>query len=92
VPAGTTRQPAGGVTFGDVEMNWYQRQGGPPLVSSRGQVMDHVGLRVRGLDDWLTRLRQNGVRVLRKPYRFGAGRAALIEGPSREVIELVEVP
>jgi hypothetical protein len=92
VPEGTRRQPAGGVAFGDVELNWYQRQGSQPLISSRGQVMDHVGLQVRNLNAWLTRLRQNGVRVLRKPYRFGAGRAALIEGPSREVIELVEVP
>lgn len=92
VPEGTRRQPAGGVAFGDVELNWYQRQDSQPLVSSRGQVMDHVGLRVQGLNAWLSRLRRNGVRVLRKPYRFGAGRAALIEGPSREVIELVEVP
>jgi hypothetical protein len=37
-------------------------------------------------------LRQNGVRILKRPYRFGSGRAALIEGPSREAIELVEVP
>lgn len=92
VPEGTARQPAGGVAFGDVELNWYQRQGVRPLVGSRGQVMDHVGLQVRGLDAWVKRLRQNGVRVLRTPYRFGAGRAALVEGPSREVIELVEVP
>lgn len=92
VPEGTKRQPAGGVAFGDVEMNWYQRQGSAPLVSSRGQVMDHVGLQVHGLNAWLTRLRRSGVRVLKRPYRFGQGRAALIEGPSREVIELIEVP
>ncbi|MGE0392346.1 MAG: VOC family protein [Vicinamibacterales bacterium] len=92
VPQGTMRQPAGGVAFGDVELNWYQRQGGQPLVGSRGHVMDHVGLQVSGLSNWLARLRQNGVRILKAPYRFGSGRAAMVEGPSLEAIELIEVP
>lgn len=92
VPEGTIRVPQGGVAFGDVEMNWYQRQGARPLAPSSGGAMDHVGLQVHGLDAWLARLRQNGVRILKRPYRFGSGRAALIEGPSREAIELVEVP
>lgn len=92
VPEGTKRQPAGGVAFGDVELNWYQRQGSQPLVSSAGHVMGHVGLQVSGLPEWLARLRQNGVRVLQEPYAFGTGRAALVEGPSREAIELLEVP
>lgn len=91
-PQGTKRQPAGGVAFGDVELNWYQRQDAAPLVSSRGRVMDHVGLQVHTLDAWMARLRHNGVRVVKGPYRFGHGRAAMIEGPSRELIELVEVP
>ena len=34
--------------------------------------------------------RREGVRVLSGPRAFGAGRAAMIEGPSREAIELVE--
>ena len=92
VPAGTVRVPQGGVAFGDVEMNWYQRQGASPLAPSSGGVMDHVGLQIHGLDAWLARLRENGVRILKRPYRFGGGRAALIEGPSREAIELIEVP
>lgn len=92
VPEGTVRVPAGGVAFGDVEMNWYQRQGTEPLASSRGGVMDHVGLQVRNLDAWVRRLRRGGVKVLKRPYRFGNGRAVLVEGPSREAIELLEVP
>jgi hypothetical protein len=31
------------------------------------------------------------VRFLEEPYRLGATRGAMIEGPSREAIELVEV-
>ncbi len=90
VPEGTRRTPAGGVVFDDVELNWYQRQGSQPLAPSRGGVMDHVGLRVLDLDAWVSRLRRDGVRVLDEPHAFGAGRAAMIEGPSREAIELVE--
>jgi catechol 2,3-dioxygenase-like lactoylglutathione lyase family enzyme len=92
VPEGTIRVPAGGVVFGDVELNWYQRQGAAPLAPSGGGVMDHVGLQVRDLDRWVARLRQDGVHILKDPYRFGKGWAALIEGPSREAIELVEIP
>lgn len=91
-PQGTRRAPAGGVAFGDVEMNWYQRQGSTPLVSSQGQVMDHVGLGVTDLGAWLTKLRQEGVRIVREPGPLGDTRSFFIEGPSRELIELVEVP
>ena len=88
---GTIRTPAGGVMFGDVDVNWYQRQGDRPLASSRGQVIDHVGLSVDDLDAWLARLTDDGVRILEPPYAFGQTRAFLIEGPSREAIELVEL-
>ena len=87
---GTIRVPAGGVIFDDVEMNWYERQGDRPLVSSRGQVMDHVGLSVQDLDAWLKKLTNEGVTILKRPYTFGETRAFLIEGPSREAMELVE--
>ncbi len=86
---GTIRAPAGGVRFGDVDVNWYQRQGGRPPDSSRGQAMDHIGLGVADLDAWLDRLTAEGVTILEPPYAFGDTRAFLIEGPSREVIELV---
>ena len=87
---GTVRTPAAGVVFDDVEMNWYQWAGKSPLASSRGQAIDHVGLSVADLDAWLAKLRRKGVTILQQPYRLGGTRAFLIEGPSRERIELVE--
>jgi hypothetical protein len=90
-PEGTIRQPAAGVIFDDVEMNWYQRQGTVPLASSNDQVIDHVGLRVSDLEAWLRKLRAEHVRILTGPYRIGETKALLLEGPSRERIELVEV-
>jgi 4-hydroxyphenylpyruvate dioxygenase-like putative hemolysin len=61
-----------------------------PLVSTRGQLMDHVALSVTNLDAWIAKLRSEGVKFLQQPYRFGDTRAALIEGPSLEALELVE--
>ena len=66
---GTIRQPGSGVSFEDVALNWYARQGDRPLVSSRGHVADHIALR-----------RNEGVRFLEQPYRFGDTRAVMIEG------------
>jgi catechol 2,3-dioxygenase-like lactoylglutathione lyase family enzyme len=63
-PQGTIRMPAGGVSFGDVDVNWYQRQGQQPLVSSRGQAIDHMALGVGDLDLWLAKQRGEGVKIL----------------------------
>jgi len=66
-------------------------QGEKPLASSRGQMQDHIGLSVTDLDSWVGKLGDEGVTFLERPYRFGETRAVMIEGPSREAIELVEV-
>jgi len=87
---GTIRTPAGGVTFDDVELNWYPRPGERALARSRGQLVDHVGLSVGDLDAWIEKLGSEGVRFLEPTYRLGDSRAILIEGPSLEAIELVE--
>ena len=88
---GMFRAPRAGVEFGDVVLTWYMNQGSEPLVSSRGQMQDHIGLSVGDLDAWIAKLSGEGVAILEGPYRLGDTRAAMIEGPSREAIELVEV-
>lgn len=88
---GMYRTPSAGVTFGDVSLNSYMRQGDSPLVSTRGHLSDHFGLSVNNLDAWIIKLRGEGIRFLEQPYKIGDMRAVMIEGPSREAIELVEV-
>jgi catechol 2,3-dioxygenase-like lactoylglutathione lyase family enzyme len=88
---GMYRTPSAGVTFGDVAMNGYMRQGDRPLVGTRGHLADHIGLSVGNLDAWVSKLRGEGVRFLEQPYKLGDTRAVMIEGPSREALELVEV-
>jgi hypothetical protein len=61
------------------------------LVGTRGHLYDHVALSVADLDAWIAKLRAEAVTLLEAPYRLGETRAAMIEGPSREAIELVEV-
>jgi hypothetical protein len=78
------------VSFGDVTLRWYMNQESRPLVSTRGQLMDHIALSVNDLDGWLGKLRRERVKFLEQPYKFGNGRAVMIEGPSLEAIELVE--
>ena len=88
---GMFRSPRAGVEFGDVVLTWYPNQGEEPLASSLGQLQDHIGLSVSDLDAWVAKLRGEGVTILDGPYRLGDVRAVMIEGPSREAIELVEV-
>ena len=89
-PKGTYRTPTGGVSFDDVAMNWYMNQSERPLAPSAGHLMDHVSLSVGDLDAWIAKLKHEGVVFLRQPYRIGGTRAVMIEGPSREAIELIE--
>jgi catechol 2,3-dioxygenase-like lactoylglutathione lyase family enzyme len=88
---GTYRAPTGGVSFSGLAINWYPNQTGKPLLPTSGRLMDHVGLAVADLDAWVAKLRGEGVAILRPTYTVGSTRAVLIEGPSREAIELVEV-
>ena len=88
---GTYRTPTAGVTFGTVAVNWYMRQGERPLVPTRGRLVDHFAVSVTDLDTWIAKLRREGVKFLLEPHKLGDTRAVLIEGPSLEAIELVEV-
>ena len=87
---GTYRAPTGGVSFDDVAMNWYPNQTDTPLKHTQGRLMDHISLSVRDLDAWVAKLTSEDVTILRGPYTIGATRAVMIQGPSREAIELIE--
>jgi hypothetical protein len=80
------------VYFDNLTFRWYMNQEDRPLAPTRGQVFDHFALSVTNLDAWVAKLKAEGVTVLQPPYALGTLRAALIEGPSREAIELVESP
>jgi catechol 2,3-dioxygenase-like lactoylglutathione lyase family enzyme len=88
---GMYRTPSAAIAFGDISMGGYMRQGDRPLVSTRGHLADHIALGVANLDAWVAKLRGESVTFLEQPYNLGDTRAVMIEGPSREALELVEV-
>lgn len=95
---GTIRQPRATVEPAGGQFSIYPRQcvgdrcGGPaPLVGSRGQVLDHLGLEVTDLDGWNAWLLQEGVPLLEPLHDIDEGRALMIEGPDAIAIELVEL-
>jgi catechol 2,3-dioxygenase-like lactoylglutathione lyase family enzyme len=79
------------VAFDDVSLFSYMNQTDTPLASTRGHAADHFALSVKDLDAWIAKLRSENVRLLEQPYQVGDLRALMIEGPSREAIELIEV-
>jgi len=74
-----------------VALPWYVRQGDRPLVSTRGQLDEHIAPSVTDLEAWVSRLRGARVTFLEEHTRLADTRAVMIEGPSREALELVEV-
>jgi len=89
--AGMYRTPRAAVMFSDVALTWYPRQSDAPLARPRGHLIDHIGLGVTDLDAWIAKLRRENVTFLREPYALGDTRAFMIEGPSLEAIELIEI-
>jgi catechol 2,3-dioxygenase-like lactoylglutathione lyase family enzyme len=77
--------------FGDVSLFWYMNQTGMPAASTRGHLMDHIALSVSDLDAWIAKLRAEKVTFLEQLTSTRGVRTVMIEGPSKEAIELIEV-
>jgi len=90
LPPPEHRMPEALVWVGDTGLLIYRTM--PPLVSTRGKRADHIALACDNLDDALGVLRRRGVEVISEPARRGRWRTALVEGPDRLAIELVEAP
>jgi catechol 2,3-dioxygenase-like lactoylglutathione lyase family enzyme len=88
---GMFRAPSAAVVFGDVALLSYMRQGDQRAVSTRGHLYDHIAFSVTDLDAWVAKLLTEGVTFLEEPYPLGGTRAVMIEGPSHEALELVEI-
>jgi hypothetical protein len=87
---GFVRDPAGGVMFDDISISIRPWPGGG-LVSTRGHIVDHWALSVADLNATVARLKSEGVKFLEEIHPWGSGRAAMLEGPDRIAIEIVEI-
>ncbi len=87
---GFVREPSGGVNFDDISILVRPWPGGG-LAPTRGRLYDHWAVSSNNLDVTMTRLKSEGVKVLEEIHPWGSLRAAMIEGPDRIAIEVVEV-
>lgn len=87
---GFVRDPSGAVFFDDISISIRPWPGGG-LVSTVGHIVDHWALSVADLMPTVTRLKREGSKFLEEIHPWGNTRAAMIEGPDRIAIELVEV-
>jgi hypothetical protein len=87
---GFVRDPSGAVLFDDISISIRPWPGGG-LVSTRGHIVDHWALSVADLEETVARLKSEGVKFLEEIHPWAASRAAMIEGPDRVAIELVEI-
>ena len=87
---GFVRDPSGAVLFDDISISIRPWPGGG-LVSTRGHLVDHWALSVADLGPVVARLASEGVKFLEQIHPWGNTRVAMIEGPDRIAIELVEM-
>jgi hypothetical protein len=87
---GFVRDPAGGVLIDDISISIRPWPGGG-LVSTRGKIVDHWAVSTANLDMTVARLRSENVKFLEEIHPWGTSRAAMIEGPDRIAIEIVEI-
>ena len=86
---GFVREPSGAVLLDDISISIRPWPGGG-LVSTRGKIVDHWAVSTSDLDATVARLTREGVKFLEEIRPWGNSRAAMIEGPDRIAIELVE--
>jgi hypothetical protein len=91
VKQGFVRAPGGRTLVDDVGFFILPKQTAAPLASTRGKVVDHMALSVPDLSATVARLKSAGVTFLEEIHLWGTMRAAMIEGPDRVAIELLEV-
>jgi Glyoxalase/Bleomycin resistance protein/Dioxygenase superfamily len=87
---GFVREPSGGVLIDDISISIRPWPGGG-LVSTRGRIVDHWAVSTADLTATVTRLKAEGVKFLEEIHPWGNSRAAMIDGPDRIAIEIVEV-
>ncbi len=67
-----------------------QWKGKTTFDSTKGRVVDHIGISVDNLAAYLEKLRAAGVKIVEGVKTKGGVKAAFIEGPDRMLIQLVE--
>ena len=86
---GFVREPRGGVLFDNISISMIPWPGGG-LAPTRGTLYDHWAVSTTNLDATVARLKQENVKFIEEIHPWGTMRAAMIQGPDRISIEVVE--
>ena len=78
------------VWIGDTGLLLYRTE--RPLFSTRGKRADHLAVSCGNLDAALAMMKTRGIEVLEEPKDRGSWRSAMVGGPDRLAIEIVETP
>jgi catechol 2,3-dioxygenase-like lactoylglutathione lyase family enzyme len=71
---------------------WAPWEGRQTFESTKGHVVDHIGISVDNLDDAIAKLKAAGIRVTDEPRSAAGGKIkfAFIEGPDKMRIEVIQ--
>jgi hypothetical protein len=71
---------------------WPSWEGRQAFESTKGHVVDHIGVSVDNLDDAIAKLKAAGVMVIEEPRAAAGGKIkfAFIEGPDKMRIEVIQ--
>ena len=90
-PRGHVPDAAAGVDFGDVALTWYAHRATSRSSARAANSRPHRAQRRPISTPGSPSCSDEGIDFLDEPYQLGDTRAVMIEGPSREAIELVQV-
>lgn len=90
LPPPEHQMPEALVWLGDIGLLLYRAE--PPLFSTRGKRADHLAVACANLDAALTMMKARGIEILEEPKHRTSWRSAIVSGPDRMAIEIVETP
>ena len=70
----------------NIELTWWKDKAD----YAEGDQLDHIAFSVEDMDDFMGRMRSDGVEIAKEPYMLGTSRIAFIKDPNGIWIEIIE--
>ena len=70
----------------NIELTWWKDK----TDYTEGDQLDHIAFSVESMDEFMARMRSEGVEIAKEPYILGTSRIAFIKDPNGIWIEIIE--
>ena len=70
----------------NIELTWWKDK----TDYAEGDQLDHIAFSVESMDEFMDRMRSDGVEIAKEPYMLGTSRIAFIKDPNGIWIEIIE--